>query len=86
MPMGKGARLGAAVPPASRLADHAVLDDPNLVTEVEICFIADGTGARVELEHRLEGYGAAAKDMFKVCDGGWQGLLESFVQEDGRAA
>jgi uncharacterized protein YndB with AHSA1/START domain len=60
--------------------------DPNLVTEVEIRFVADGTGARVELEHRLDGYDAAAEGMFKVFDGGWQGLLESFAQEGGRAA
>jgi uncharacterized protein YndB with AHSA1/START domain len=56
--------------------------DPNLVTEVEVRFIADGAGTRVELEHPLDGYGAAAEDMFKVFDApnAWQGLLESFAK------
>lgn len=56
--------------------------DPDLVTEVEIRFIADTVGTRVELEHRLDGYGAAAEDMSKVFDAphAWEGLLESFAQ------
>ena len=55
--------------------------DPDLVTEVEVRFIAEASGTRVELEHRLDGYDTAAKDMFKVFDGGWQGLLESFAKD-----
>ena len=55
--------------------------DPDLVTELDVRFIAEGGGTRVELEHRLGGYGAAAEDMFKVFDAGWQGLLESFAKE-----
>ena len=55
--------------------------DPDLVTELDVRFIAEGSGTRVKLEHRLEGYGAAAEDVFKVFDGGWQGLLESFARE-----
>jgi uncharacterized protein YndB with AHSA1/START domain len=55
--------------------------DPDLVTELDVRFIAEGSGTRVELEHRLDGYGAAAEDMFKVFDTGWHGLLESFARE-----
>ena len=44
-------------------------------------FIAEASGTRVELEHRLDGYDTAAEDMFKVFDGGWQGLLESFAKD-----
>jgi hypothetical protein len=49
-------------------------------TELDVRFIAEGSGTWVKLEHRLDGYGAAAEDMFKVFDGGWQGLLESFAE------
>ena len=57
--------------------------DPNLLTEVEVRFTADGAGTLVELEHRLEGYGAAAAQMREIFDGpnAWMGLLESFARE-----
>jgi len=57
--------------------------DPKLLTEVDIRFIAESTGTRLELEHRVDGYGAAAEDMFKVFDApnAWMGLLERFEQE-----
>jgi len=55
--------------------------DPNLMTELEVRFIPEGNATRVELEHRLEGYGAAAEEMFKVFDAGWQGLMEGFAKE-----
>jgi uncharacterized protein YndB with AHSA1/START domain len=58
--------------------------DPNLKTEVEVRFIADGkNGTRVELEHRrLDLYGARRDEMRGVFDseGGWSGLLESFAR------
>jgi uncharacterized protein YndB with AHSA1/START domain len=57
--------------------------DPKLLTEVDIRFIAESTGTRLELEHRVDGYGAAAEDMFKVFDApnAWMELLERFEQE-----
>jgi len=55
--------------------------DPDLMTELDVRFIAKGNGTRVELEHRLDGYGAAAEEMFNIFDGGWQGLLEGFARE-----
>jgi uncharacterized protein YndB with AHSA1/START domain len=58
--------------------------DPDLVTEVEVQFIADGANAtRVELEHRdLERFGERAEAMRQQIDstGGWPGLLELFAQ------
>ena len=57
--------------------------DPNLKTEIEVRFIADGKNAtRVELEHRrLDLYGARRDEMRAVFDtqGDWGRLLESFA-------
>jgi uncharacterized protein YndB with AHSA1/START domain len=56
--------------------------DPALVTELELRFLPDGPGTLIELEHRLEGYGDAAEEMFKILDGpnAWMGLLEAFAK------
>ena len=43
--------------------------DPDLITELDIRFTAKGSGTRVEVEHRLDSYGAAAEDMFKTAGG-----------------
>jgi uncharacterized protein YndB with AHSA1/START domain len=60
--------------------------DPNLLTEIEVRFTADGgSGTLVELEHRLDGYGAAAAQMREIFDApapnAWMGLLERFADE-----
>jgi uncharacterized protein YndB with AHSA1/START domain len=56
--------------------------DPDLLTEVEVNFIAEGANrTRVELEHRhLERMGAKAETARAAVDapGGWGALLESF--------
>jgi uncharacterized protein YndB with AHSA1/START domain len=55
-----------------------------LASEVEVRFIAEGSGrTRVELEHRnFERMGAAdGETMRKGVDGGWPGLLELFAAE-----
>jgi hypothetical protein len=56
--------------------------EPDLVTEVELHFTADAQGTLVELEHRVDGYGPAAEDMFKQFDSpdDWMGLLVSFAE------
>jgi uncharacterized protein YndB with AHSA1/START domain len=58
--------------------------NPNLITEVEVRFIPDGTTAtRVELEHRnLERFGDRADGFRQQIDApeGWGGLLEVFAQ------
>jgi uncharacterized protein YndB with AHSA1/START domain len=57
--------------------------DPNLKTEVEVRFIADGKNAtRVELEHRrLDLYGVRGDEMRSIFDSemGWKGLLQAFA-------
>ncbi len=58
--------------------------DPNLKTEVEVRFIAEGKdGTRVELEHRhLDRYGARRDEMLGIFDSehGWSGILASFAR------
>ncbi len=58
--------------------------DPNLLTEVEVRFVAEGPDrTRVELEHRnLDRYGDAQDQMQAGLGspGGWQGLLEAFAE------
>jgi uncharacterized protein YndB with AHSA1/START domain len=57
--------------------------DPDLVTEVEVRFVARGPDrTSVELEHRnLERFGDAHDTMRTGFDapGGWQGLLDAFA-------
>jgi hypothetical protein len=56
--------------------------DPDLVTEVEVTFTADGPHrTHVLLEHRnLDRYGERGPEMRNTfsSQGGWQGLLETF--------
>jgi hypothetical protein len=90
MRVGPRAGLGAA----ARLVLAWQIDaqwrfDPSLVTEVEIRFIPDGDGTRLELEHRnLERFGHQAEPVRAAFDGpgGWGGLLERFAAAvDARA-
>ena len=59
--------------------------DPNLKTEVEVRFIAEGSErTRVELEHRLlENYGEQAEIMQSIfdSDGGWTGIMARFATQ-----
>jgi uncharacterized protein YndB with AHSA1/START domain len=57
--------------------------DPKLVSELEVRFIPEGAGTLVELEHRLEGYGAAAAQVREIFDGpeAWLSLLARFAKE-----
>jgi uncharacterized protein YndB with AHSA1/START domain len=58
--------------------------DPNLKTEIEVRFIAEGKErTRVELEHRrLDRFGARRDEMRRIFDteGDWGQLLESFAR------
>ena len=57
--------------------------DSALVTEVEVNFIPEGGGTRVELEHRhLERMGDAAEGARAAFDSpdGWSGLLSVYAQ------
>ncbi len=56
---------------------------PELVTEVEVRFTAEGDGTRVELEHRhLERLGEDGETLRKMVDSpnGWGRLLENFKE------
>ena len=55
--------------------------DKDLLTELEIRFVADGDGTVVELEHRLDGYGAAAEQMKAALEGpdAWEGILNGYA-------
>lgn len=59
--------------------------DPDLITEVEVKFIPDGAGTRVELEHRnIERFGAKAAAMAEMIGsdaGGWLMILGLYTQE-----
>jgi uncharacterized protein YndB with AHSA1/START domain len=74
--------------PPSRLVlsweiSAAFQHDPNLQTEVEVRFIAEGKdGTRVELEHRhLDRYGPRRDEVRRIfdSDAGWKGLLDAFA-------
>ena len=63
--------------------------DPELKTEVELRFIANGNTTLVELEHRkLERYGARREEMRQIFDstGDWAKLLGGFVEKAEREA
>jgi len=58
--------------------------DPNLMTEVEVLFTPEGSGTRVNLEHRnLERLGDTAEGFREAIDapGGWSGLLALYAEE-----
>jgi uncharacterized protein YndB with AHSA1/START domain len=57
--------------------------DPGLVTEVEVQFTPEGSGTRVDLEHRhLERLGDTAEALREAVDspGGWSGLLQLYAE------
>ena len=57
--------------------------DPALKTEVEVRFVAEGKGTRVELEHRrLDRFGARRDEMRRIfeTEGDWGRLLALFAR------
>ena len=53
--------------------------DPTLRTTVEVRFVTEGAGTRVEFEHRdLEQFGDAAGALRDSMDRGWGDLLDGF--------
>lgn len=60
--------------------------DRELLTEVEVRFVAADGGTRVELEHRLlDRYGERAAEMQAILGspGGWGGMLGAFAELAG---
>ena len=63
--------------------------DPQLQTEIEARFVADGAGTRLEFEHRrLDRYGDRRDEMREIFDktGDWGRLLAAFAQKAADAA
>jgi uncharacterized protein YndB with AHSA1/START domain len=55
---------------------------PEEAQEVEVRFLPDGAGTRVELEHRdWQKLGARAKETRASYDAGWQGVLGEHFKE-----
>jgi len=53
--------------------------DPEFHTEVEVRFIPDGDGTRIEFEHRgLEAFGAKAATVVPMMDAGWGEILDLY--------
>jgi len=55
--------------------------DPSIKAEVEVTFVAEGSGTRVELEHRgFESYGDKAIEIRDAVDspGGWTDILSGY--------
>ena len=66
-------------PPSRLVLAWKTNDDPNPPTEVEVRFVPDGEGTRVELEHRgWERLGDDAAEARASYDGGWPFVLERF--------
>jgi uncharacterized protein YndB with AHSA1/START domain len=60
--------------------------DPELITEVEVRFEADGERTRVTFEHRhLERMGERAEEVHRAVDSpeGWHGILERYAEAAG---
>ena len=55
-------------------------------TQVEVHFIADGAGTRVELEHSGWEQGAKIGDARKSYEGGWDLILGHYQSRAGSAA
>ena len=74
-------------PPASLVLawqlDAQFQYDPNLLTEVEVRFTAEGATTRVDLEHRnLERFGPDAEKMRTSIDSpkGWPDILRQYAE------
>jgi uncharacterized protein YndB with AHSA1/START domain len=66
-------------PPARFVVDwHVSPGRPS--TELEVRFVPEGDGTRVELEHRgWERYGDEAAETYASYNGGWETVLKPFV-------
>ena len=59
--------------------------DPETAQEVELRFEPEGSGTRVELEHRgWQQAGALARELREIYDGGWESVLRKSYLEAAR--
>jgi uncharacterized protein YndB with AHSA1/START domain len=66
--------------PPHRVAIEWNVNPENPVTELEVRFMPEGDGTRVELEHRgWERYGEAAQESFGSYNSGWDFVLGRYV-------
>jgi uncharacterized protein YndB with AHSA1/START domain len=67
-------------PPSRFVVDwHVTPGSPS--TELEVRFVQEGDGTRVELEHRgWERYGDEAAETYASYNSGWETVLKPFVQ------
>jgi uncharacterized protein YndB with AHSA1/START domain len=67
-------------PPSRIVMTWAPGEDKSVLTELEVRFVADGSGTRFELIHRgWERYGEQGDDLSTRYDTGWDGVLAAFV-------
>ena len=71
--------------PPSRLVVDWHVTPRNPSTELEIRFLPEGEGTRVEVEHRgWERYGDDAAETYASYNGGWDVVLKPFVDAASR--
>jgi uncharacterized protein YndB with AHSA1/START domain len=58
----------------------------DVITQVEVRFIADGNGTRIELQHSGFEQDAKTRDARKNYDGGWETILGHYQRHFGQAA
>jgi uncharacterized protein YndB with AHSA1/START domain len=67
--------------PPHRVVIEWNVNPANPATELEVRFIPEGDGTRVDLEHRgWERYGESAQESFGSYDTGWDFVLGRFVE------
>ena len=79
------ATVTAWEPPSRVAVDwHVTAGKPS--TELEVRFVPEGDGTRVELEHRgWEAYGDEADESYANYNSGWETVLKPFVETASRS-
>ena len=79
------ANVGAWDPPHRFVLEWKVNPKAIATTEVEVRFMPEGDGTRVELEHRgFERLGEKAESTYESYAGGWPTVLQKFVDNLSR--
>ena len=72
-------------PPSRLVLAWNILNAEAEPTEVEVRFLPADGGTRVELEHRMDGFGDAAEQMRAIFDDpkGWTMMLDNYAKAAG---